>query len=137
MDKLHFDDLTKITCPPGMLDDDTFQRLRTWPHGIEYWNGVEWRPADPTCFPYPVKLHCTQVYRARPAPLTPDVVPWHLLDDRLKVACRYESGLVLAAEVVDLNTTLLGHCMRIDLLKGYQPGTVHWRDSLQKRPEGV
>lgn len=27
MTKLHFDDLTKITCPFGMLDDDTQQRL--------------------------------------------------------------------------------------------------------------
>lgn len=131
MDKLHFDDLTKITCPPGFLDDDTLQRLEAWPHGREFWGTGGWIESDGLFSGSPY------VNRARPAPLTPDVVPWHLLDDRLKVACRYESGLVLAAEVVDLNTTLLGHCMRIDLLKGYQPGTVHWRDSLQKRPEGV
>ena len=28
MTKLHFDDLTQITCPFGMLDDDTQERLR-------------------------------------------------------------------------------------------------------------
>ena len=27
-DKLHFDDLTQITCPFGMLDDDTQKRLK-------------------------------------------------------------------------------------------------------------
>jgi len=41
-EKFHFDDLTKITCPTGMLDDDTFQRLEAWSHGHELWDGCKW-----------------------------------------------------------------------------------------------
>lgn len=135
MDKLHFDDLTKITCPPGFLDDDTLQRLEAWPHGREFWGTGGWIESDGLFSGSPY------VNRARPAPITQDVVPWHLLDDRLKVAV-WDNGVAWAAEGAYLIAgggcwAVNGKHMRIDLLKGYQRGTVDWRNSRQLRPEGV
>lgn len=62
-EKLHFDDLTKITCPLGILDDDTLQRLEAWPHGHEWWTGYEW--SDLTRF----RRHRSAAVRAKPAPV--------------------------------------------------------------------
>ena len=41
-DKLHFDDLTQITCPFGMLDDDTQKRLRACEEVLFYNCFGEW-----------------------------------------------------------------------------------------------
>lgn len=41
MTKLHFDDLTQITCPFGMLDEDTQQRLRACDE-VQYFADVGW-----------------------------------------------------------------------------------------------
>jgi len=67
-DKLHFADLTQITCAPGLLDDDTWKRLEAWTHGWEWWTGSDWqsRLRD-----YPPPQSSSNTYRARPAPREP------------------------------------------------------------------
>jgi hypothetical protein len=41
-DRLHFDDLTAITAPFGMLDDDTQQRLKDYRYAVQRFDGHEW-----------------------------------------------------------------------------------------------
>jgi len=66
-DRLHFDDLTAITCPFGMLDDDTQERLKAWPHGWEAYGECGWVYADAQW-----RVHV--LYRAKPAPVVKEWV---------------------------------------------------------------
>jgi hypothetical protein len=59
---LHFTDLTAITCPFGMLDDDTQERLKAWPHGWESFSGNIWDRVDTPFW------RGDYAYRAKPAP---------------------------------------------------------------------
>lgn len=36
------EDLTKIERPFGLLDPETQQALKNWPHGLEYFDGYRW-----------------------------------------------------------------------------------------------
>ena len=78
MTKLHFDDLTHITCPFGMLDDDTQERLKAC-EGVESfeWHGWCDKPYL-SFFPY-------GVYRAKPKPKR--VVTWVQWDEDDAVCC--------------------------------------------------
>ena len=72
MTKLHFDDLTQITCPFGMLDNDTKERLKAC-EDVESFEGYGWYDKPyPSFFPY-------GVYRAKPKPKR--VVTWLQWDD--------------------------------------------------------
>lgn len=72
MTKLHFEDLTKITCPFGMLDDDTQERLMDCDE-TQYFM-ASWLDRK-----IPV-LWCDNVtYRAKPKPKR--VVTWLLSDE--------------------------------------------------------
>ena len=55
-------DLTTITTPFGLLDDDTQKALREYDDVIEVWNGEKWVKRDCPSF---VKSH---TYRAKPTP---------------------------------------------------------------------
>jgi hypothetical protein len=61
-DRLNFADLTTITAPFGLLDEDTKERLKAWPHGWESFLGSDWcRKCDGEWGRY-------YTYRAKPAP---------------------------------------------------------------------
>jgi hypothetical protein len=75
-DKLHFDDLTKITCPFGMLDDDTRKRLLEWEHGWEFFSFVDWRDHYTNCPTLP-----GTTYRAKPITIE---IPWDVLRQEIQ-----------------------------------------------------
>ena len=78
MTKLHFDDLTKITCPFGMLDDDTQERLMDCDE-TQYFM-ASWLDRK-----IPV-LWCDNVtYRAKPKPQR--LVTWVHWDEDDAVCC--------------------------------------------------
>ena len=64
MTKLHFDDLTQITCPFGMLDDDTQERLKACDK-VQYFATIGWFDQDDRDN-RPWNLSYT--FRARPQP---------------------------------------------------------------------
>lgn len=68
-------DLTKITTPFGLLDKETQDALKAWPHGIEIYCGVNhaaWEPAQ-----FNELWRVCRTYRARKSPPREF---WHLLD---------------------------------------------------------
>jgi len=136
-EKLHFDDLTKITAPFGLLDDDTQARLKAWPHGWECFDKRGWKVWEPY-------WAFTATYRAKPAPLTQDTVPWGQIPKSLDRAARDKNGqahvFTVTPKIDEARGEWLGGgtSFRIDHVHvGYQRGTCDWKDSLQRRPEGV
>lgn len=124
--------------PWFFLDNDTRARFQAWPYG---WNFLgasgDWRSArEPSWL-----ANC--VYRARPAPLTQDVYPWEQIPKGMDWAARDVSGLAFTYAGVPVAGKLQwcssgGDFARIDNCHvGYQRGTCHWKDSLQRRPEGM
>ena len=75
MTKLHFDDLTQITCPFGMLDDDTQERLKACDK-VQYFATIGWFDQDDRDN-RPWNLSYT--FRAKPKPKR--VVTWLLSDE--------------------------------------------------------
>ena len=76
MTKLHFDDLTKITCPFGMLDDDTQRKLDDHADAggvVEIWRDHGWS----VCKYINWDEYLT--YRAKPKPQR--LVTWMQWDD--------------------------------------------------------
>lgn len=75
-DKLHFDDLTQITCPFGMLDDDTQRRLDDHVDAggaIEGWRDCGWSLCGNGIWDKYI------TYRAKPQPKR--VVTWVQYDN--------------------------------------------------------
>lgn len=62
MKKKHFDDLTKIDCPFGMLTEDTQKRLKTC-NNAQRFDRTKW--VEVNAFPV-FDLNCT--YRQKPEP---------------------------------------------------------------------
>lgn len=75
MTKLHFEDLTQITCPFGMLDDDTQERLKACDK-VQYFATIGWFDQDDRDN-RPWNLSYT--FRAKPKPKR--VVTWLQWDD--------------------------------------------------------
>lgn len=136
-DRLHFADLTAITAPFGLLDDDTQQRLRAWPHGATFLtvNG-SWAPRGS------MPWYANVTYRARPAPLVPDYVDWSQVGPAVNHFARNEDGVVCGFECEPRQNgrgwwsdrgTLITDVDR--LFPSYNPGTVKWFNSLISRPE--
>lgn len=140
-DKIHFDDLTKITCPTGMLDDDTFERLYSHAIGgdVDYWGGDSWSEVQRGAKLLRNSI-CT--YRLAPKPVCKTVYPWAALH-RDVVACAVDTdSFAYAFDCVPTKGS--GHwwrespnLWRIDsLLVGYSRGDEPWAETLQLRPEG-
>ena len=88
MTKLHFDDLTQITCPFGMLDDDTKERLRAC-NEVEIFEGC-WTNKQGLSWFY------STTYRAKPKPQR--LVTWLQWDHDDEALCcedRHEADLCL------------------------------------------
>jgi hypothetical protein len=133
MTRLHFADLTAITAPFGLLDDDTQARLLGWPHGADlFYDGGEWVPNDDGAFFVDV------TYRARPAPLTQDTVDWSDVAEPFNWHAREASGDGFFFEEEptknDLYWTAGGKYRSSAAHASYVRGTVDWRDSLISRP---
>ena len=82
MTKLHFDDLTKITCPFGMLDDDTQRRLDDHVDAggaIEGWRDCGWSLCGNGIWDKYI------TYRAKPQPKR--LVSWLHWDEANAVCC--------------------------------------------------
>lgn len=142
MKRYHFDDLTEINCPFGLLDDDTKARLEEcggpWEKlvdGNDY-NNLKWITIQAPFF------FVGYVYRqAKPEP-TPDYVPWDQIAPKWKWYARDENGTACLFTKEPRQESrsywAFGECSirRIeDLLANFKIGTCDWRDSLQERPE--
>ena len=128
----HFDDLTKINVPFGLLDADTRGRLQASDGPFQrYWHGDWSAVLDPSW-----SDHVT--YRIAPAALTQDVIPWDAIKPEYIWAARDEDGkiYVYAKKPIFGGSCcwLGGRYFGISFLVGCVPGTVDWSDSLQRRP---
>jgi hypothetical protein len=136
-DKVHFDDLTKINVPFGLLDDDTKERLAAWPYGCEVFSLSGWKSFS--SFRAYTHWGYIDTYRAKPAPVTQDVYPWDAMPDEVQWCARDEDG---AAYPFTDKPVSGGYHWRLarrlgridDVHKGYQRGTCDWKYSLQQRP---
>lgn len=85
----------------------------------------------------------TIIYRAKPAPVTQDVVPWEAIAPKWRWAARDSNGkLYLYDEMPNSDATfswnppVSGQCRALyNILANLTPGTCDWRDSLQQRPQ--
>lgn len=136
MTRLHFDDLTAITAPFGLLDDDTRQRLHAWPHG---WEFVTARGEWAVC--YNPQFFRDYAYRARPAPLEPDYVDWSHVAEPFNWHARDENGYRFfykakpeLGDGIWLDDLADNDMCEAAAVAGFVRGTVDWRDSLISRP---
>ena len=88
MTKLHFEDLTQITCPFGMLDDDTQERLKAC-DVVEYFSFAGWVEGGQNWLDH-------LAYRAKPKPQRLVTwVQWDDLDEPLCCEDRHEANQCL------------------------------------------
>ena len=134
MTRLHFDDLTAITAPFGLLDDDTQKRLQVAPYGVELLraNGAWLLPVSSSLFP-------NLTYRARPAPLVQDIVDWSHVAPPFNWHARDAHGcghFYTHKPISNISLWLLtdGDIQSSSAHASYRRGTVDWRDSLISRP---
>jgi hypothetical protein len=129
-------DLTKITTPFGLLDEETRQALVAHGGPYEHWHGTTgWfeTQKSPNHF-------ATFVYRVKPQPLTKPTIDWSHVAPEYKWLARDFNGGGFLYEVKPER----GHDFAIwsaycgfASTKGfasYQPGTCDWNDSLVERP---
>ena len=92
-DEKHFDDLTQISCPFGMLDRSTRARLAAWSHGWERFSMGRWAlSARPDWFP-------DTTYRARPAK-KPVFPYWSVMSDEIVALAKDENQIIWAYESI-------------------------------------
>jgi hypothetical protein len=94
-----------------------------------------WWPVDG-----PPEWWAVTAYRVRPAPVTPDVIPWAALAPKWKWAARDKNGSVWVYDQTPILESVVWRTdefEKIDRLLAIRIGTCDWRDSLQQRPEGV
>jgi hypothetical protein len=126
-------DLTKIEKPFGLLDEETRDALKVWPHGWERYGETGWRGGVPGWVE-------SFTYRAKPAPLTTDSIDWSAVSPEYNYMTRnqgYEYGNLWIALPHPGNTcwhVLAGYPTPTKAHASYRRGTVNWRDSLVVRP---
>lgn len=123
----------KLTTPFGLLDKETQDALRAWPHGCEVYNFREaWLEVNNPSW---VDAH---TYRARPAPAVPDSIDWTHVAPEWKFMARDESGDVwLCDEIPSICVNAWGGApngIRANAFASYKRGTISWQDSLMERP---
>ena len=132
-------DLTKIEKPFGLLDKETQEAIRSLPRKSiqRYSSGGGWLvPTNGSFF----WRHC--VYRQKPEELTMDVYPWDALRGDIMWCARDSNGTAYGyltkPSVCNIYHTFdcdsEGEYHQLGGFKDYTPGTVNWKDSLQKRP---
>ena len=124
-------DLTKITTPFGLLDQETQEALQTYDGDLEFFDGDCWGVMRASAFPKDL------TFRAKPEPVKPMVIPWEVIADKWQYATADEGGEIwLYADEPRINDCDWGDTtgQRIDNILKIDRGTVPWDQSLQKRP---
>jgi hypothetical protein len=109
---------------------------------IEWSYFLPWKTANDTAKGGTPTWDDEHAYRVRPEPEpTPMVVPWEALADWAQWVARREDGFIFGYELEPHEyendwVTVGGRAVSLVAVK-IDPGTCDWRDSLQKRPEGV
>ena len=125
-------DLTKITTPYGLLDDETKEALKAHGGPYEFWgfSQAKWFPSNPS-------WHRGIIYRVAH---DKDTINWDHVADKFICMARDKNG---EAYVYGLEPTKGSHAWRIDVgynmssvdvLSSYKRGTCDWRNSLMFRP---
>lgn len=135
MAKLHFDDLTAITCPFGLLDDDTQARLKAHGGPYEFFRADGW-------FDWSPAWAGDVVYRVKPAPLTKPSIDWSHVAPEWKWLARDDDGMMWLYEWPQPDCGVYswkahGRYADASAFASLTPGMCDWRDSLVRRPEGV
>jgi hypothetical protein len=130
-------DLTKITTPFGLLDEETRQALVA--HGGPYefftYNGDWVEDVNFTGLP-------AKTYRVKPQPLTKPTIDWSHVAPEYKWLARDFNGGGYLYEVKPERShdfAIWSAYCGFASTKGfasYQPGTCDWGDSLVERPSG-
>ena len=125
-------DLAKITTPFGLLDKETQEALRDCGSEIEYFNGNYWVSIESISY-----IVGEYVFRAKPEPVKPIVIPWDAIADKWQYAAADEGGEIwLYADEPRINACdwgdTTGQC--IDNILKIDRGNIPWDQSLQARP---
>lgn len=134
-DRVHFDDLTAINVPYGLLDDDTQKRLRDCGGPLEGFRAVGgWIEVTPPAF--------SPSFTYRQASGKPLIVHhWNMLADWVQYVARDKSGDVWAYEckpeahadwLVDGGDAQPLNAISPRLI---DPGTCHWTKAIAERPK--
>ena len=130
---LHFDDLTKINVPFGMLDTNTRARLGSL-RGVEFYDGTRWVDKKISHF------SGSNTYRQKPSPRTKPSVDWSHLHDDFNYIATDMSGASFGYEHKPLLSEAIfsyemgGKVFPLEGLASFKAGTCDWRESLVMRP---
>ena len=130
-------DLTKITTPFALLDDETREALKAHGGPYEYWsfNAARW---ESTLHPYWSR---GTIYRAAPA--TKDTINWDHVADKFICMARDANGsaYVYTAKPKTARYNVVWICdgddsfpAGVHAVASYKRGTCAWKDSLVFRP---
>ena len=143
-DRVHFDDLTKINVPFGLLDDDTQERLRAHGGPCQVFDGRKWVAPDTEYGSTLFYIECT--YRvAPPKPRRLIVKDWAMI--RGNFVARDEDGHIGSYEgkpIQEFTRGADGYWANAGAgywtLDGYtealiDPGTCDWREAIDCRDD--
>lgn len=137
-ERVHFEDLTKINVPFGLLDDDTRKRVCDFQPGTwEFLSNRKRKWVEGIGTPHP---DWGITYRAKATPLTKPSPPWEHLADWVQYVARDEyGGLFGYSDRPNIKIKVWDNDGRAESLRAlkFDRGTCDWRDSLVKRPEGL
>lgn len=125
-----------------MSDEVAAAIFIAWRNGdvMEWWTDLSEKWLD---FEYDPEWYRYGIYRVRPVPLRPMLIPWAVIDPKWTQAARdRDRAVYLYAGGAAINESMGfwtgdNSLYITGLLRGMDPGTVNWRDSKQTRPEGV
>lgn len=134
-------DLTKITTPFGLLDDDTKDALTA--HGGPYEAFCQrghlfcWRESGEGGIS--IDTHQALAWRVKPQPLTKPSIDWSHVAPECKWLARDKNGecsLFTERPSLEERIWFVNGWLKASPFASLNPGTCDWRDSLVKRPEG-
>jgi len=136
-------DLTQITTPFGLLDDETRATLEAHGGPYEYWNSplspLQWADVGNPMW------NLGAIYRVKPQKPTKPSIDWSHVAPKYKWLARdsNDEAFVYAERPFCEGGYWVWNGgspdpVQVDrLLASYAPGTCDWRDSLVQRPEDV
>ena len=130
-------DLTKITTPFGLLDEETREALKAHGGPYEYWNSPI-NPSDWSDVGEPRWIEGT-VYRVKPHPPTKPSIDWSRVAPKFRWLARDGDGTAWLydekPDAADWQWFGSGETHgEASTHASYCPGTCDWRDSLVERP---
>jgi hypothetical protein len=136
-------DLTQITTPFGLLNDETRAALKAHGGPYEFWKDREtWGNIEAPSW------SGNLVYRVKPQPPTKPSIDWSHVAPEYKWLARDDcdnaylyAGLpsvsAYCSEWVANCDAYAANAFAANAFASYTPGTCDWRDSLVQRPEDV